>query len=87
VFEAATAFTSVRRVQILRHLCGGGADSESLRQTLHMSRTAAARHLEKLMGRGYVVAVQDRRRPLYRLATTLATSVHERLLATVSQHW
>ena len=55
VFEAATAFTDLRRVQILRHLATGGEVTvEALGQELSMSESAISRHTNKLMRRDYL---------------------------------
>ena len=87
VFDAATAFRSVRRLQILRYVSGTPASSATLCGELHMSHAAAARHLGKLVGRGFVVAGRSRRRAVYRLATAFATAVHARLFEIISEHW
>ena len=87
VFDAATAFTSVRRLQILRYVSGTPAKSATLCAELHMSHAAAGRHLAKLVRRGFVVAGGSPRRAVYRLATTFATPVHARLFEIISEHW
>ena len=88
VFEAATAFTSPRRVQILRRLAlGGDVGGTTLIQQLRMSETALSRHLDKLIRRGYVSAVRAGRGLLYRLTSAGKTPQHARLLEIVQAHW
>ncbi len=88
VFEAATAFTSPRRVQVLRRLeRGGGADGVTLIRELHMSGTALSRHLNKLARRGYVLAKPAGRNIVYALAPTAKTPHHSRLLEIIRSHW
>jgi DNA-binding transcriptional ArsR family regulator len=65
VFEAATAFTDLRRLQILRHLASTGETTiAAMCRELGMSRWAAHRQTKKLMRRGYlcVAAGAGRRR-------------------------
>ena len=46
IFDAATAFTNVRRLQILRRLAGGDVvDLRTLGRELSMSGSAASRHV------------------------------------------
>ena len=88
IFEAATAFTSVRRLQILRRLgTGGPADAATLMQELHMSDAAVSRHTSKLIRRGYVSAARDGRRLVFRLARRAKSPVHARLLSIVRREW
>jgi len=88
VFEVATAFTSVRRVQILRWLSAvGTCDAGSLCGELHMSDAAASRHMAKLVRRGYVVGSRSGRRLAYRLAPTCRTPLHARVLDIIRLHW
>jgi DNA-binding transcriptional ArsR family regulator len=55
VFEAATAFTDLRRIQILRHLATGAeVTAEAMGKELSMSAGAVSRHTNKLMRRGYL---------------------------------
>ena len=58
VYDAATAFTNVRRLQIVCLLAVRGAITESaVRGELSMSRAACWRHLDKLVSRGYARSV------------------------------
>jgi DNA-binding transcriptional ArsR family regulator len=55
VFDAATAFTHMRRLLIVRLLVRAGlSNEEGIRADLSMSRAACYRHLSKLERRGYV---------------------------------
>ena len=88
VFDAATAFTSVRRLQILRWLSSvGAADAATLCRELHMSSAAASRHTAKLIRRGYVVGDDTGRRTVYRLAPTPRTALHARFFDLIRRHW
>ena len=88
IFEAATAFTNVRRVQILRRLASGDVlDAQTLSSELSMSESAVSRHTTKLMRRGYVDAAPAGRRLAYRLARKFKTPVHARLLEMVRAGW
>ena len=88
VFEAATAFTSVRRLQILRRLARGEpADVATLTRELHMSEAAVSRHTAKLIRRGYVEAARNGRRLAFRSARRPKTPVHARWLAIVRREW
>lgn len=59
VFDAATAFTNARRLQILRHAIELGSCDEATVPRLHMSLLAWHRHVDKLRRRGYIVASTD----------------------------
>jgi DNA-binding transcriptional ArsR family regulator len=88
VFDAATAFANVRRLQILRALAAGkGRDAAWLMRELHMSAPAVTRHTRKLIRRGYVTARRTGRRRSFQLADTFKTRVHARLLQLVSERW
>jgi len=87
VLDAAAAFTSVRRLQILRRLCAGAADAATLRRELHMSPPAASRHTAKLVRCGYVVASGEGRGLVYQLAARFHTPLHARLFEIVREHW
>lgn len=55
VFDAVTAFSNVRRLQILRLLQRRGVcNAAEIKAELSMSSSAASRHLDKLTRRGYV---------------------------------
>jgi DNA-binding transcriptional ArsR family regulator len=61
VFEAATAFTDLRRLQILRRLgAGREATAEALSKELSMSERAARRHTNKLVRRRYLSTASPR---------------------------
>jgi len=88
IFDAATAATNLRRIQILRRLAqGGAADSPTLGRELHMSETAVSRHLAKLARRGYVRLSRQKHRILCQLAETHKTPLHGALFDIVAAHW
>ena len=88
LLDAATAFTSVRRLQILRRLTRGDAPAvDPLTKELHMSPAALSRHTAKLMRRGYVQARRVGRTMVYRLASTFKTPMHARLWEIVRGAW
>jgi len=88
LFEAATAFTHPRRIQIERRLVTGKAASIGvLMKELRMSAAAAGRHLEKLITRGYVRATGGGRGGPYEVVREGKSPLHARLLAIVSGHW
>ena len=88
VFEAATAFTNVRRLQILRRLTRGDVVTvDTLMTELSMSDAAISRHTTKLIRRGYVEADAAGRGLAYRLASQCKTAIHARLLEIVSETW
>jgi DNA-binding transcriptional ArsR family regulator len=80
VFDAATAFASVRRIQILRLLGGGeGAGLDRVSHELHMSVAAASRHVDKLVRRGFVAPVPDSWPRVYRIADRPKSAIHGQL--------
>ena len=89
IFDAATAFTHARRLQILRRLAGAekGADAPTLMEELHMSKPAVSRHMDKLTRRGYACAQRAGRRLVYGLASAFRTRLHEELLGIVRNEW
>ena len=88
IFEAATAFTDLRRLQILRQLARRGPCTvRSLIDDLSMSEDAVSRHASKLQRRGYVVAQRSGRRVTYQLARDAKSPVHAKLFEIVSQEW
>ena len=88
IFEAATAFTDLRRLQILRRLERvGEASAETLCNELKMSAWAIGRHTSKLVRRGYLTVRQVDAAEYYRLAAQNKTPVHARLLAIVRSTW
>ncbi|MBM4036857.1 MAG: helix-turn-helix domain-containing protein [Planctomycetes bacterium] len=88
VFDAATAFANVRRLQILRRLTGGKeADGPTLGRELRMSDAAVSRHVAKLVRRGYVQAVRRKHRLVCRAAAEAKSLLHGRLLEIVSAQW
>jgi DNA-binding transcriptional ArsR family regulator len=89
IFEAATAFTDARRLQVLRHLetCGQ-ADGASLETELHMSADAVSRHTAKLRRRGYIGAHRRPDRTLvYALSPEPKTAIHGRLFELIRKAW
>ena len=88
IFEAATAFTNVRRLQILRQLSKNEVvTSEVLSQELSMSESAVSRHTAKLIRRGYVTLAQTKRPLGYRLAGEFKSPIHARLSKIVRSQW
>ena len=88
VFEAATAFTDLRRLQILRHLAGGReATVEALCKDLSMSVAAVSRQTKKLIRRGYLSVRWAGQRAFYRWAPRFKTPVHARLFEIVRSTW
>ena len=88
IFEVATAFTDLRRLQILRRLKDNGeAEARTLMAELHMSDAAVSRHIDKLVRRGYVEVGRAGRRLVCRLASDMKTPIHERLFEIVRSKW
>ncbi len=88
VFDACTAFTSPRRIQLMRRLSrGDAAGVEALTRELHMSGAALGRHTDKLIRRGYLTVSRAGRSLVYRLARQARTWQHARLLKIVQAHW
>ena len=80
VFDAATAFTDVRRLQILHRLMRGRtATVEMLVRELSMSRPAVTRQTTKLIRRGCVEAGHSGRNLVYRLSHDSKTPIHAEL--------
>ena len=81
VFDAATAFGNVRRLELLRLLLEGRQCVPSaVVSELRMSPYAFARHIEKLESRGYV---RDQRASGWSLAARPRTTFHGALLSEV----
>lgn len=88
IFEAATAFTDLRRLQILRWLTvHEEATVERFQKELKMSEFAVGRHISKLRRRGYVLADGSGRRREYRLASRFKTPVHGKMWRIVRDVW
>jgi DNA-binding transcriptional ArsR family regulator len=88
IFDAATAFTNVRRLQVLRRLADAGAqDGESLAGSLKMSRAAMSRHGSKLRRRGYVSAARQGTDLFYEIVRTSKTPIHASLWEFVRAEW
>jgi len=88
VFEAATAFANVRRLQILRRLAQETEVSvETLTVELRMSESAVSRHMGKLIRRGYVAVARSGHSLAYCLAGTPKSLVHATLLEMVRAEW
>ena len=88
IFEAATAFANVRRLQILRRLAGGDiVEGRTLTKELRMSGPAVTRHMGKLVRRGYVTLSRAGRCLAYRLAAKGKTRIHSELLRIVRASW
>ncbi|MBM4045265.1 MAG: helix-turn-helix transcriptional regulator [Planctomycetes bacterium] len=89
IFQAATAFTDLRRLQILRYLeTHDEATVENLRNELKMSRDAVFRHTDKLRRRGLlrVQAMADGSFA-FSLAREYKTPIHEQMHAIVRGCW
>ncbi len=87
-FDAATAFTHLRRLQILRRLAGGAAvDLLVLSRELRMSPAAVSRHVAKLARRGYATTSPQGRRCACQAVVRAKTALHARLLEIVAGHW
>ncbi|MBI3923068.1 MAG: metalloregulator ArsR/SmtB family transcription factor [Armatimonadetes bacterium] len=89
IFEAATAFTDLRRLQIFRHLCQHKQTTVGkLVVALSMSEQAASRHTSKLRRRGYLLADRGGQGELvFELSREFKTPVHAEMLATIHAAW
>jgi len=88
IYDAATAFTCVRRIQILRRLTRGDAVGVSaLTSELSMSDAAVSRHMSKLTRRGFVTSTPSGHSLAYGLAAEFKTPVHAKLFEMVSTDW
>jgi len=88
LFDATTAFTNLRRIQILRRLAMGEVLAvEALSKELGMSESAVSRHTAKLIRRGYVDACRAGRCLEYRLSDKFKTRVHAKLFEIVRSEW
>jgi len=85
IFDAATAFTDLRRLQILRYLAdNGAATTDKLRRELSMSSQAVSRHTRKLRRRGYVQAGKAGGGAMaYELSSEFKTPIHAEMLRIV----
>ncbi|MBC8875252.1 MAG: transcriptional regulator [Planctomycetes bacterium] len=89
IFEIATAFTDLRRLQILRHLqTQGPATPNELASELSMSKDAVSRHTIKLRRRGLIAPRgRDGRSATYALCSDLKSPIHERMWEIVQATW
>ena len=88
IFEAATAFTDLRRLQVLRFLGRQReAKANDLVEVLSISPQAVGRHMGKLIRRGYVRTQRCSRTVVYTLAPVAKTPVHKRMLEIVQAAW
>jgi len=87
IFEAATAFTHPRRLQLLRRLRSGPAEVVTLTSELRMSESALSRHAGKLLRRGYIEVERHGRLVRYRTARKPKTPIHARWLELVARAW
>ncbi len=88
LFHAFTAFTNVRRLQLLRRLRQSGpATTEELSNELSISPPALCRHTMKLGRRGYLRTDAIGREITYRLAEQAQCPVHAKLLELVAVEW
>jgi len=89
IFEIATAFTDLRRLQILRHIqTHGPATPNELASELSMSMDAVSRHTIKLRRRGLIASRgRDGRSATYALCSDLKSPIHERMWEIVQATW
>ena len=89
IFEAATAFTDLRRLQILRHLeTHPGATVADLVGKLSMSPHAVSRHTAKLRRRGFLtVTAKKGGRMAFKLAGEYKTPVHREMHRIMAAAW
>ena len=88
VFEVATTFANLRRLNILRYLAGGRtSDAQTIMRELSMSRPAATRQLAKLIRRGYLRKLPEARHVQYQLLPGGKSPLHARVFQIVSEHW
>jgi DNA-binding transcriptional ArsR family regulator len=89
LFEAATAFTNIRRLQMLRRLSRKRevVTAQALSRELRMSESAVSRHTTKLIRRGYVDLAQGRWPLGYRLARKFKSPIHAGLFEIVRSQW
>jgi DNA-binding transcriptional ArsR family regulator len=88
MFEAATAFANLRRVEMLRFLARQGpATGAALAARLRMSRTSLRRHAGKLVRRRYVAARDTGSGRFYALARSHKTRIHAQLWSLLSARW
>jgi DNA-binding transcriptional ArsR family regulator len=66
LYRIVTTFTHPRRIVIVRCLADMDLTKEGLHQRTNISRMALARHLQKLVNRGYIKKHQNRRYSLVR---------------------
>jgi len=85
VFDAATAFTDLRRLQILQHLqTHPQATAQELISQLKMSGYAASRQTAKLRRRGFLASQRIGGKQLsFRLSREFKTAVHAQMLEIV----
>ena len=88
IFEAATAFTDLRRLQVLRYLSRQrSAGALDLREALSMSAPALSRQMRKLIRRGYVQPLSAGHALAYALTATAKTPLHRRMFDIVQLSW
>jgi DNA-binding transcriptional ArsR family regulator len=88
VFEATTAFTDLRRLQLLRYVGRRqGVDAQELGASLSMSPQAMSRHLRKLVRRGYLQAERLGHRVVYKPGRSYKTPIHRRLFEIIEATW
>ena len=88
IFEAATAFDNVRRLQLIRLVLEREPiGAEALSGSSSMSRSSVTRHVDKLIRRGYLVAERRGRVLQYSVTQEFKTPVHEGLWQIVAAEW
>lgn len=84
IFDAASAFANIRRLQILQRLIAGeGLTLVDIQRQLHMSNAAATRHVQKLRRRGYVCRGEDEHTLGLVLCKSFSSQFHEALLSVI----
>jgi len=84
IFQAATGFTDLRRLQIVSFLeTHGEATVEELMGALKMSRFAASRHTAKLRRRSYLTARRCGGLLVFELSAKAKSVIHARMLEIV----
>ena len=60
IIRQATGCTHYRRIELIQRIATAPSSVEELVQTSHMSSSSVARHIQKLIARGYVVFTDGR---------------------------
>lgn len=88
IFEIATAFANVRRLQLLRTLLSvKPALGPQLTHQVHMSPAALIRHGRKLVRRGYMITQRQGMEVYYTLTPVSKSQLHAQFWAMVQAEW